>query len=189
MSILKEDPRFLEKRPGETDLDYLERVFGLLGRPDGLPEDLARLDKDAVREAVDRLSLMGSVMASNFTDVGAAKGDHFIHIGGLGQPAVASAAAAAADLASHNVPLAVIVGVTAELAQRYKHLSERERAVFDLLGRLAQGGSIYKVWIAEDELLAAMDPELELDDRKRLLANMKSRGLLEDGAGKWRAVW
>jgi hypothetical protein len=62
-------------------------------------------------------------------------------------------------------------------------------AVFDVLCQLAQGGSVYKVWIAEDELLAAMDPELELDDCRRLLANMKSRGLLEEGAGKWRAVW
>jgi hypothetical protein len=38
-------------------------------------------------------------------------------------------------------------------------------------------------------LLAAMDPDLDGDARERLLANMKSRGILEDGAGKWRAVW
>jgi hypothetical protein len=62
-------------------------------------------------------------------------------------------------------------------------------AVFDVLRRLAQGGSIYKVWIAEDDLLDAMDPEVDLDARRRLLAKMKSRGLLEEGAGKWRAVW
>ena len=75
------------------------------------------------------------------------------------------------------------------MARRYKHLSDREVAIFDQLGRLAQGGSIYKVWIAEDDLLAAMDSELDIDDRSRLLANMKSRGILEEGAGKWRAVW
>jgi hypothetical protein len=33
-----------------------------------------------------------------------------------------------------------------------------------------------------------MDPELSIDARRRLLANMKSRGILEEGAGKWRAV-
>jgi hypothetical protein len=93
------------------------------------------------------------------------------------------------DLISHNVPAAVAIGIASEFAQRYRHLTDAEKAVFELLGRLALGGSIYKVWIAEDDLLAAMDSELDLEDRKRLLANMKSRGILEEGAGKWRAVW
>ncbi len=30
-----------------------------------------------------------------------------------------------------------------------------------MLRRLAQGGSIYKVWIDEDDLLKAMDSELD----------------------------
>jgi hypothetical protein len=34
-----------------------------------------------------------------------------------------------------------------------------------------------------------MDPDLEMDARRRLLANMKSRGLLEEGVEQWRAVW
>ena len=62
-------------------------------------------------------------------------------------------------------------------------------ALFDVLDELAQDGSIYKVWIEEDDLVRAMNPELEIDDRRHLLANMKNRGLLEEGAGKWRAVW
>jgi hypothetical protein len=41
----------------------------------------------------------------------------------------------------------------------------------------------------QDKLLAAMNPELDPEARKRVLANMKSRGILEEGAGKWRAVW
>jgi hypothetical protein len=64
--------------------------------------------------------------------------------------------------------------------------------VLDVLRRLTQGGSIYKVWIAEDDLLQAIAtefPDLSKDDHKRLVANMKSRGILEEGAGKWRAVW
>jgi hypothetical protein len=62
-------------------------------------------------------------------------------------------------------------------------------AVFDLLTRLAQGGSVYRIWTAEDELLDGMDPELDEDARRRLLASMVSRGILEEGArGKWRAV-
>jgi hypothetical protein len=36
--------------------------------------------------------------------------------------------------------------------------------------------AIYKVWIAVDDLLKSMDPKLDFDDRRCLLANMKSRG-------------
>ena len=114
---------------------------------------------------------------------------HFVQIGDWGNPTLTAAAAVLADLYADNVPAAAAAGAVAELAQRYKHLSVKEVALFDLLGRLAQGGSIYKVWIGEDELLAAMGPELDLEACRRLLANMKSRGLLEEGAGKWRAVW
>jgi hypothetical protein len=42
-------------------------------------------------------------------------------------------------------------------------------------------------WIEEDDLLQAMDSQLDREARRRLLANMVSRGLLEEGAGKWRA--
>jgi hypothetical protein len=100
-----------------------------------------------------------------------------------------TAVAALTDLCSHNVPLTVAAVGLWELAHRYERLTEEEMAVFDVLRALAQGGSIYKVWIAEDDLLAAIDPEMDRDDRRRLLANMKSRGILEEGAGKWRAVW
>jgi hypothetical protein len=113
----------------------------------------------------------------------------FIRVGDWGNPALTAAAAALSDLVGHDIQSAVIAGVLAELAQRYEHLDEDEMAVFDLLRRLAQGGSIYKVWIDENDLLEAMDSELDLEARRRLLANMKSRELLEEGAGKWRAVF
>jgi hypothetical protein len=114
---------------------------------------------------------------------------HFVQIGDWGNPTLTAAVTVLADSYADNIPAAAAAGAAAELAQRYKHLSESEVAVFDLFGRLAQGGSIYTVWIAEDELLEAMDPDLDIDDRRRLLANMKSKGILEEGAGKWRAVW
>jgi hypothetical protein len=91
-------------------------------------------------------------------------------------------------LVGHHVPLAAGAVIASELAQRYRHLSEDERTVFDLLTRLAQGGDICLVWIDEDKLLDAMDPALDREDGRRLLARMKSRGLLEEGAGEWRAV-
>jgi hypothetical protein len=90
-------------------------------------------------------------------------------------------------VASQSVPIAATAGVLAELAQRYKHLKDAETAVFDVLRRLA-AGEIYTVWVDEDDLLDAMDSEMDRDDRMRLLANMMSRGILEHGSGKWRAV-
>jgi hypothetical protein len=113
--------------------------------------------------------------------------DHFVRIGDWRNPAITTAAAAAPDLLSGNAPIAAGAVVAAEVAQRYTHLTSAEIAVFDLLGRLAQGGSIYRVWIDEDRLLDAMDL-LDHESARRLLANMKSRELLEEGAGKWRAV-
>jgi hypothetical protein len=116
----------------------------------------------------------------------------FIRIGGWRNPALTAAATALDDLVSHDVPLAVAAGVIAELASRFLHLNDYELGVFDVLGRLAQGGSIYKVWIDEFDLLrgiATEFPNLYAEDCTRLVASMKSRGLLEEGAGKWRAVF
>jgi hypothetical protein len=48
---------------------------------------------------------------------------------------------AVAELASDSVPVAVAAGAAAEVAQRYKRLSEDEKTVFDQLRRLAQGGN------------------------------------------------
>jgi hypothetical protein len=113
--------------------------------------------------------------------------DRAVRITGWRNPTLTAAVSAASELAGDNIPVAVAAGVAAEVAQRYTHLTSAEIAVLDLLGRLAQGGSIYKVWIDEDRLLDAMDL-LEHESSKRLLANMKSRELLEEGAGKWRAI-
>jgi hypothetical protein len=136
-----------------------------------------------------RSSSAGVTGGSASTGVRIGPTEHFVRVGDWRNPTFAAAVGAVSDLISHNVPIAVVAGVAAELAQRYEHLEKSETSLFDLLGRLAQGGSIYKVWIAEDQLLDAMDSEMDRDDRRRLLANMKSRGVLEEGAGKWRAVW
>jgi len=63
--------------------------------------------------------------------------------------------------------MAVGAAALTELAQRLRHLTEDEMAVFDVLRRLAQGGSIYRVWIAEDELIKAIDPELDIARSRR----------------------
>jgi hypothetical protein len=114
--------------------------------------------------------------------------DRAVRITGWRNPTLTAFVSTASELATdNNIPVAVAAGVAAEVAQRYTHLTSAEIGVLDLLGRLAQGGSIYRVWIDEDRLLDAMDL-LDHESAKRLLANMKSRELLEEGAGKWRAV-
>ncbi len=118
-----------------------------------------------------------------------AKSSGFIRVSGPAKPALDTAVGLLADLAGHNIPVAVGVAAATEVAQRYSHMSQDEMAVFDLLRRLAQGGSIYKVWIEENDLLDAMDPDLELVERRRVLARMKSKDLLEEGAGWWRAAF
>jgi hypothetical protein len=65
-------------------------------------------------------------------------------------------------------------------------LKDDELEVLDVMRDLSYG-RIYKVWVDEDEfieLLPSDDPE----EAKRTLARMKSRGILEEGAEKWRAI-
>jgi hypothetical protein len=49
--------------------------------------------------------------------------------------------------------------------------------------------SIYRTWMKEGRLLGILDNDMSEDDKRRLIAGMKSRGILEEGAGKWRAVF
>jgi hypothetical protein len=165
----------------------IQQIMGEWER-DYMAQRLHKRDNETSREYTVRV-LGAFAVELAAASAGAICAHHFLRLGGIGNPTAASAVAAATELASDNLPLAALAGVSAELAQRYKHLSHNERAVIDLLVIHTQGGSIYKVWIAEDDLLKTMDPELDKDSRRRLLANMKSRGILEEGAGKWRAVW
>jgi hypothetical protein len=81
---------------------------------------------------------------------------HFLRLGDSKSAGFSAALSALSDLITQDLPTAAVTGAVAELAQRYRHLNRDEMAVFDVLCQLAQGGSVYKVWIAEDELLAAM---------------------------------
>jgi len=93
-----------------------------------------------------------------------------------------------ADIVNQNPSMGAAVGLAAAALDRVRTLSDDELEVFDAMRKLAFG-KLYRVWVDEDKLLAAMDAELDLEARKRLLANMTSKGIIEEGAGKWRAVW
>jgi hypothetical protein len=50
-------------------------------------------------------------------------------------------------------------------------------------------GQVYRVWLTTDEIVNALDKDQPHATHLRTLANMKSKGVLEEGAGYWRAVW
>jgi hypothetical protein len=115
---------------------------------------------------------------------------YFVRLQDFGRATLAAATVdGIADPSSHRVLMVAAAGAVVEGVHRYRRLTDNEIGVFNVLRRLVQGGSIYKVWIAQDRLLDAMDSEMDRDDRERLLANMKSKGILDEGANKWRAVW
>ncbi len=81
-----------------------------------------------------------------------------------------------------------------EVLGRVRRLLPDEVVALSVLERLANGGSMYKIWIAQEDLITALEAEevdvqLSEDAARRLLASMKSRGILEEGANQWRAVW
>ena len=97
------------------------------------------------------------------------------------------AAAIAAELIAHDMAMDTAVLVLAAAADRVHILKDDELQVLGVMLVLSYG-RIYKVSVDEDELIKALRDSGDIDDRRRLLARMKSRGILEEGAGRWRAV-
>jgi hypothetical protein len=96
-------------------------------------------------------------------------------------------AALLADIAAHDASMGAAVGLVAAALDRVRILKEDELEVLDVIRRLSFG-KIYRVWVNEDELIELL-PGDNPEDARRILASMKSRGILEEAAGKWRAVW
>jgi hypothetical protein len=110
----------------------------------------------------------------------------FVQLGGTRGLNLTITAALLADIAAHDPSLGTAVAIVASALDRVKILKEDELEVLDVLRRLSFG-KIYLVWVNEDELIELLsgdDPE----EAKRTLARMKSKAILEEGAGKWRAV-
>jgi hypothetical protein len=97
------------------------------------------------------------------------------------------AAAIAANLMAHDATMETAAIVLAAAADRVRILKDDELEVFDVMLDLSYG-RIYKVWVGEAKLIQALSSNGDTDDRRRLLARMKSKGILEEGAGRWRAV-
>jgi hypothetical protein len=97
------------------------------------------------------------------------------------------AAAIAANLMAHDATMETAAIVLAAAADRVRILKDDELEVFDVMLDLSYG-RIYKVWVGEDQLIESLSSNGDTDDRRRLPARMKSKGILEEGAGRWRAV-
>jgi hypothetical protein len=97
------------------------------------------------------------------------------------------AAALLSDLAANDVRITAAIGALAAALDRVRILKDEELQVFDVMLDLSFG-SIYKVWLDEAEIIEALPSDGGTDAHRRTLANMKARGILEEGAGKWRAL-
>jgi hypothetical protein len=58
--------------------------------------------------------------------------------------------------------------------------------IFDVIRKLSFG-KVYQVWVNEDRLIELL-PRDNPEGARRTLASMKSIGILEEGAGIWRAI-
>jgi hypothetical protein len=92
-------------------------------------------------------------------------------------------------------PVDVGLSAFAAAVARVKKLRPDEVVALSVLKSLVGGGSIYRVRVNEERLVARLKDEhvdgVQLSEgaARRLLADMQSRGILEEGAGQWRAVW
>lgn len=124
---------------------------------------------------------------------------HYFQFGTLPKLRNSLVLAGLAELAANSGVAATWAAVGAaglsEVLGRVRKLQPDEVVALSVLKRLANGGNMYRVRAAEEPLVAALEAEETEDVRlsekgaHRLLASMKSRGILEDGAGQWRAVW
>jgi hypothetical protein len=97
------------------------------------------------------------------------------------------AAALLSDIVAHDPTMGVVVGLVSTALDRVRLLKEKELEVIEAMQRRSFR-RIYDVWVDEDELIRKL-PGSDTEAHRRTLARMKSKGFLEEGAGKWRTVW
>ena len=128
-----------------------------------------------------------------FRPPGAQVGGLFVRLGSLKGLRDSLIAALAAHAITDNLPISAATGVVNEVRNRVRRLSDEELVVFDLLKELSAGAP-YRVWAEQPTLLDAMVRAAGGDvstraSCTRLLRSMKARGLLEESASAWRALW
>ncbi len=83
-----------------------------------------------------------------------------------------------ADVLTRNLPISVGLAAIAQIGAAIRKLSVPELEILWVIKGLS-AGHVYTVWVDTDEIVADAGSNQSGDDVLRLLASMKSRGILE----------
>jgi hypothetical protein len=110
----------------------------------------------------------------------------YIRMRAISKARFAVIAGLCAALSFQNAPIGVATAAVAAIFENVKSLADEEVEMLAKLQRLANGKA-YSSWIPESELINSW-PEDDALDPRTILASLASRGILEQGAGMWRAA-
>jgi hypothetical protein len=92
-----------------------------------------------------------------------------------------------AELLTGNPWVSVTASVVTALWDNIRWLTNEELEVVKAM-QMVSAGRVYTTWLALDDIVSALPAEGDRQTYLVLLASMKSRGILEEGAGMWRAL-
>lgn len=87
---------------------------------------------------------------------------------------------------TNSPPVGITATAAATLIGNILQLEDHHVEMLAKIRRLT-GGRLYTDWLGEDEIIASW-PEPDCWDPRKILADLKSFGVLEEAAGLWRAV-
>jgi len=144
--------------------------------------DVVRTDADiaTLRDELPRLppGVMGMlVLRTNI----------YVRVRNLSDFRVALFAALLADAVTDSPPAGAFMGLAAEIWANVGRVSDEELELLLKVKRISGQRSMYRHWVEEADILDSYPASEQVDARRRL-AELKSKGLMEDGAGQWRAI-
>jgi hypothetical protein len=168
-----------------------ERWFASLDIPDDYPAELqvrvAELVTRAIRPDADESRvLMAMESVPPHTMMLFSRMNVYIRLSEIKRLKVSVVAGLLTALQTGNPPLAVGVTIALTLWDNIKQLDDAQVELLHTMLRLTNG-RIYSKWLPTESILRAL-PADEEPQLLILLADLKSRGILEEGAGRWRAV-
>jgi hypothetical protein len=200
--VLSYDPDFFRRHEGIADptrqgdgffLDGVaaERWFASLDIPDDYPPELqvhvAKLVTRAIRpDAEESRVLMAQESVPPHNAMLIMRTNVYIRLTEIKRLKVSLVAGLLTALQTGNPPLAVGVTLALTLWDNVKRLDDAQVELLHTMLRLTNG-QVYSKWLSTESILAAL-PADEEPQLRILLADLKSRGILQEGAGLWCAV-
>lgn len=111
----------------------------------------------------------------------------FIQVKGISTTRAAVYAFLATTIASQSIEIGAAVGLGSQLLEKVMRLSESELELVRKFQRLCAPSSIYKTGLRLGQILESYPPS-EQEAARVLLASMKAKGVVEEGADLWRVV-